>query len=1021
MANDWRRSVHRRLVTVTAIPIFAFTLGVSGVAIASIPAAQAAPLAPVIGTAASGGSVIVTLKNQYSNLRVGQGSARQQALATAQAPVVSTIKSSGGTDVQQLDGVNAVAAHLSANAVAQLESNPAVASISPDAMMTRIQPPAQASTGTPAALSQQVCPANPKKPLLEPEALSLMHVVDQADPSDPDQSSNIATGKGVIVAISNANNVAGNPNFIRPNGQHVVVGSPTPNADAGDDEVYGDVSSVAAQGDVVYDMSTQLPFSHLPKGCTFTIEGDAPGATIVDENTLGPQGQIPPGALRAPESEVIAGIDNAVVNEHADVVSESFGFGSLFGFDFTPFSTAEDAYVAAGITVVISSGDEGVDQTLEVPASDPNVIAAGATTALRLNAQAYGYSGWVDNNITALSSGGPAPNNDEPDLVAIGYGGEAACSLDPTAVANGCPGNTVTEAFGGTSESAPLIAGAAADVIQAYADSHGGARPSPALVKEILCGTATDIDAPASEQGAGLVNVYAAVRAAQQAPGATGSKQFGSSALIPSPTQLRLTGTGGSATTQSVSLYNSASQAQTVTAKFRSLGPATQLGQTVTENVSAPPASAPVPPTGPTAAAPITFSVPPGVDRLNADFRTPNPNNDAIIAMFLFDPQGRLVQISYDYSTSPTGPVSNLQHVEVSDPTPGRGTADFYWNNGRSHLQEPPLTPGSYRGPIVVQFSTQNYITALASGPVTIPGHSSASIPVSIRFPAAAGQDAESIQFVGSWGGAVSVPVTTQTLIPSAGGNFVANLASSVARGQGPMLTYQIDVPSGEPGLNVNLQTADISADNAIGYALTAPSSPGGGAGSDVVDYGQTPITALQPTSSPITRTELSVPNPEPGLWTVQVTLDETASGKEFTQNVFGNASYGAVPAFTASNVPDSASVSIPLGDSVNFSVAVTNTGTVSGAFALAATSQQNIDELPYTGFDTVTSPTVTIAPGATATIPGTLTAISGAPFGLDPPFVNQDVLTVDEQAAGSNVVQIIGGIPVEFTTSASS
>jgi Subtilase family len=1021
MANDWRRSVHRRLVTVTAIPIFVFTLGVSGVAIASIPAVQAAPLAPVIGTAASGGSVIVTLKNQYSNLRVGQGSARQQALATAQAPVVSTIKSSGGTDVQQLDGVNAVAAHLSANAVAQLQSNPAVASISPDAMMTRIQPPAQASTGTPAALSQQVCPANPKKPLLEPEALSLMHVVDQADPSDPDQSSNIATGKGVIVAISNANNVAGNPNFIRPNGQHVVVGSPTPNADAGDDEVYGDVSSVAAQGDVVYDMSTQLPFSHLPAGCTFTIEGDAPGATIVDENTLGPQGQIPPGALQAPESEVIAGIDNAVVNEHADVVSESFGFGSLFGFDFTPFSTAEDAYVAAGITVVISSGDEGVDQTLEVPASDPNVIAAGATTALRLNAQAYGYSGWVDNNITALSSGGPAPNNDEPDLVAIGYGGEAACSLDPTAVANGCPGNTVTEAFGGTSESAPLIAGAAADVIQAYADSHGGARPSPALVKEILCGTATDIDAPASEQGAGLVNVYAAVRAAQQAPGATGSKQFGSSALIPSPTQLRLTGTGGSATTQSVSLYNSASQAQTVTAKFRSLGPATQLGQTVTENVSAPPASAPVPPTGPTAAAPITFSVPPGVDRLNADFRTPNPNNDAIIAMFLFDPQGRLVQISYDYSTSPTGPVSNLQHVEVSDPTPGRWTADFYWNNGRSHLQEPPLTPGSYRGPIVVQFSTQNYITALASGPVTIPGHSSASIPLSIRFPAAAGQDAESIQFVGSGGGAVSVPVTTQTLIPSAGGNFVANLASSVARGQGPMLTYQIDVPSGEPGLNVNLQTADISADNAIGYALTAPSSPGGGAGSDVVDYGQTPITALQPTSSPITRTELSVPNPEPGLWTVQVTLDETASGKEFTQNVFGNASYGAVPAFTASNVPDSASVSIPLGDSVNFSVAVTNTGTVSGAFALAATSQQNIDELPYTGFDTVTSPTVTIGPGATATIPGTLTAISGAPFGLVPPFVNQDVLTVDEQAAGSNVVQIIGGIPVEFTTSASS
>ena len=169
------------------------------------------------------------------------------------------------------------------------------------------------------------------------------------------------------------------------------------------------------------------------------------------------------------------------------------------------------------------------------------------------------------------------------------------------------------------------------------------------------------------------------------------------------------------------------------------------------------------------AAAPITFNVPHGIDRLNADFRTPNPDNNAIISMFLFDPQGRLVQISYDYSTGATGPVSNLQHVEVSDPTSGKWTADFYWNNGRAHLQDPPMTPGSYRGPIVVKFSTQNYTTVPASGLVTIPGHSSASIPVSIRFPAVAGQHAESLQFAGTEGGTASIPVTTQSLIPSGG------------------------------------------------------------------------------------------------------------------------------------------------------------------------------------------------------------------------------------------------------------
>ena len=112
--------MHRRFLAVTSVPIFAFSLGVSGLMAAGIPAAQAAPLAPVIGTAASGGAVIVTLNNQYSNLKVGQGGARKQALDAAQAPVVSAIKSSGGTDVLPLDGVNAVAAHLSAQAVGQL-------------------------------------------------------------------------------------------------------------------------------------------------------------------------------------------------------------------------------------------------------------------------------------------------------------------------------------------------------------------------------------------------------------------------------------------------------------------------------------------------------------------------------------------------------------------------------------------------------------------------------------------------------------------------------------------------------------------------------------------------------------------------------------------------------------------------------------------------------------------------------------------------------------------------------------
>lgn len=475
------------------------TMAVAGAA--WLPAAVAAPThgrptaeAPALYGAASGGRVIVVLANQYSNLKLrARGQARTAATRTAQNPIVASIRKSGGTGIVRLVSVNAVAARISAAEVAKLRHNPAVKEIVPDLPIaidvTRRQP--QAAHSRP--LSSKLCPANPRKPFVEPESLREMQFT--AAQRNQDQADRIANGAGVLVAIDGMNSLAGNPDLIRKDGSHVVIDSPTPNADASNDEAYGDATSVAGQGDVVYDYSKELPFSGLPSGCTFVMEGDAPGASLIDASLVDTPTNAD-GFIHQRESDVIAGLDNAIIVEHADVISESFGFTQRPG-RYSIFYAANDAAVAAGVTVVVSSGDSGDSGTMSSPSTDPLVIEAGATNDLRLNAQAYGFSKWINQNITPLSSGGVAPNNRIVDLVAEGYGSEAECNP----AGSGCPTNTTTEAFGGTSQSAPLIAGAAADVIEAYASSHGGVKPTPAMVKAILVGTANDVFAPS--QGAG--------------------------------------------------------------------------------------------------------------------------------------------------------------------------------------------------------------------------------------------------------------------------------------------------------------------------------------------------------------------------------------------------------------------------------------------------------------------------------------------------------------------------------------
>lgn len=348
----------------------------------------------------------------------------------------------------------------------------------------------------------------------------------------------------------------------------------------------------------------------------------------------------------------------------------------------------------------------------------------------------------TNNNITPLSSGGTTPNNKLVDLVAPGYGGEAECNP----AGSGCPANTTTEAFGGTSQSAPLIAGAAADVIQAYAATHGGAKPTPAQVKQILTSTAQDIDAPADQQGAGLVDIYAAVRAAQQMPGTTlkAAPGRGSASLVASPTQLDVTAVDGTHHKQDVTLYNTSDRATRVTGSYRTLGRPVQIGRTVVEPVSAPDPSLPVPAQGAPAASPITFFVPPGLGRLDADMIVPDPANGTILSYTLIAPHDSLTQVSYDFGTPSTragrnGTTPNIQHVEVAQHGGPRGvgqisTYDISVPAGEKDIDVSFSTPDASSdnnftywlvnpsGSVVAEDATPNTTVVGATTPVALAG-----------------------------------------------------------------------------------------------------------------------------------------------------------------------------------------------------------------------------------------------------------------------------------------------------------
>src|SRR5215469_16571132 len=479
----WQKLATRGLVPRLAVA--------SGLVIAVAPAAYAVSGSSITSSHSStrvitgshpvNDRVIVILKSQPTAVRPGTRAAaiRSALIANSQAPLLRELRLSHATHLRTYRLVNALAATVSAAEAANLRSDPSVAEVVPDVLIQGGSPEALASSSGPSAKHPQrqgspaihviphACGSNGQA-LLDPEALQATHTA-SADPTAATARSLGITGAGVRVAYIADGLDPRNVNFIRPDGRSIFnrsfggdyqdfsgdgPGQPTLGAEA-----FLDANSIAGQGIHVYDVRN-FSAQRDPSACNIRIEGVAPGASVVGLDVFG-------SFEFTLESNVLQAISYAVETDHVNVLNESFGV------DPFPDSAAlnvtkqfNDAAIAAGTTVTVASGDAGASNTIGSPASDPRVISVGASTTFRFYAETnyaatryFASTGWLNDNISAISSSGFTEAGNTVSLVAPGDLGFASCStnvLEFVGCLNLAGNPSPVERGGGTSESAPL-------------------------------------------------------------------------------------------------------------------------------------------------------------------------------------------------------------------------------------------------------------------------------------------------------------------------------------------------------------------------------------------------------------------------------------------------------------------------------------------------------------------------------------------------------------------------------------
>ena len=920
--------------------------------------------------------VIVVLKNQVANIpdTPANSAMRTATVRSLQHGVMSDLTATHSRGVQSLSLINAVAATVSHGEAARLAANPAVAEVVPDQAIpvTGISPASTAKQASGLTPLPGACPSN-NQVQLNPEALENIHAATQSGKGPSAQGLGY-TGAGVKVGFIADGLDINNPDFVRSNGQHVFVdfqdfsGTGT-NAPGFGAEAFEDASAIAAQGEHTYDVAG---FSGLSKPCRIRILGVAPGASLVGLNVFG-------NAPIAFNSVFVEAINYAVTVDHVNVLNDSF-FENVFPDEgsLDLLRMANDAAVAAGVTVTAATGEAGSTNLIATPATDPLIISVGASTAYRAYAQtgfggitAPGVKGWIDNNISGFSASGFTQAGNVLSVVAPGDEGWSLCTPNTAqyaACTNQAGQPSPIRVAVGTDYASPLTAGVAALVIQAYRLHHHGATPTPAVVKQIIVSTAQNIDAPASQQGAGMVDAYQAVLAAAAYPG--GSDPSSAHPILDSATQFNATGQAGSSKHFAETLTNAGHTSVTVGLSSRTLAPYRPVS---TQSVSLTPADS--------YSSTVGFHVSGGQARLNVAVTL-----QGVVSISLIAPDGDLAEYNV-----PQGD-GNYGYAQVADPAPGNWTA----------LVSTPAPTGGGTVSAKFQASTATWqrFGSLSASSLTLAGGASKTFTLTVATPSQPGDVAGSIVLDSSdqspaFAAETSIPVTLRSQVPTPDPSttFTGTLTGGNGRATntGQTAWYQVNIPAGLKVLNAQVSTGNVG--NTLQAELIDPS---GEAASTGISSVQGSGTALVPEKG----TQLHVLNPVPGLWTLMVNFYNTVSGTAISQPF--KVTVDDTPArASAKGLPDSASIQLAAGTPVTVGLKITNTGRDPEAYFVDArlNGEATITLATHTS-STVTLPNLApsiptyMIPSDTTSMTATMVTTVPAFFDMFWPFGDPDLMS---------------------------